>query len=71
MTDNAGMIDQAISILDNLADAKGTLRCAYVYELYKILSVVKEGIETQEKIHKQEIDEMEEKLKPFIAKEGE
>ena len=44
MENDISLIDQALSVLDGLADAKGVLRCANVFMLYKILTELKNRI---------------------------
>lgn len=63
MYTNSEFIDRIIAKLNDLADAKGIVRCAAILEIYQMLNNLKDGIAKDEETHKEEKLVLEERIR--------
>lgn len=54
--DKYQMIDEAIILLDDLADARGARRCGLIVELVKLLDSLKKGLRDESEAHQAQVD---------------
>ena len=58
LLDKYGVIDEVLTKLDLMADAKGALRCGLVWDVSQMLRTLKKGLKDEDEAHAGKIVEV-------------
>ena len=58
LLDKYGILDEVLTKLDLMADAKGALRCGLIWDVSQMLRTLRKGLKDEDKAHGAKVEEL-------------